>query len=207
MSLENLLEIIDESPIDLDYWENICGHSEYEIYYKIIDQKLKTDPSFAFKYAEKNGRLTSEYEKIFLKSARFAFLYSLWVLKGRLPSKIEKVFEKNPEEAYLYCCNVCKKRLPKKLENSFKYSPKHAYNYSNLLNKRLNEEIEVAFVKDTVEERGEYYYEDFCFTYLYSKNIIKGRFPPKIHKSLFLRYNFDENCSKRYLKNYLDENH
>jgi hypothetical protein len=205
MFLEDSLTREDITPEDIDYWEYTYGYNEYEVYYKVIDQKIKTDPSFAFKYAEKNGRLSEECEKIFLKSAKFAFLYSFWVIKGRLPPKIEKVFEKTPSEAYLYACHIYKRKLPKNLENSFRFCPKHAYFYATFLKQRLDHKIEEAFIKDTKEERDPLY-DDFHFTYLYSKEIIKGKFPKNIHRSLLLRYTFDENCSKKLLKEYFEEN-
>lgn len=204
--MSNKKLFLDETPLDLEYWKDYYGYSEYESYCKETEKKLKTDPKFAFKYAEKNGRLAEDYEKIFLKSSEFAFLYSYWVIKGKLPSKIEKVFEKNPVNAYLYSVHIYKGKLPKNLERSFEYCAQHAYRYSAFIEKRLDPSIERVFIKDTIEERDNPSFEDFYFTYQYSKEIIKGKFPESIHKSLFLRYSFDNNCSKLLLKKYFEEN-
>jgi hypothetical protein len=79
--------------------------------------------------------------------------------------------------------------------------------YAVHVNKRLNPSLEKTFIKDTKNELGDEDKEDFSFTYSYSKDIIKGKFPEDIHKALYLRYSFDNNCDKNMLKKYFKENY
>lgn len=197
---------VEESAIDINFWDESYGYRHYETYFKTVSQKLKIDPKFAFNYAKKNGRLTKENERVFLKDPEQAFLYSFWVIRCKLPPYIEKVFIKNPKWALSYATHVYKGRLPKKLEKAFENDPETAYHYAIFINQRFEEKIENVFLRDTIDERGDFLCEDFYWTCLYSKNILKGKFSKKIHQSLFLRYSFDDNCSKKLLKEYFNEN-
>ena len=203
--LVDLVEIdCDESPIDLSFWGESYGYRHYETYFKTVNQKLKSDAKFAFKYARKNGRLTDE--RVFLNDPEPAFLYSFLVINCKLPSSIEKVFIKSAKWALAYATYVYKGRLPKNLEKAFENDPESAYNYSIFINQRLEEKTENVFLRDTIEERGDVLHEDFFWACLYAKNVLKGKFPEKTHKSLFLRYSFDDGCNKKFLKEYFDEN-
>lgn len=187
------MQEIEDLPIEIDFWKNPRGFCEYENYYKSVENKLKTNPTFAFKYAEKYGRI-EEYEDVFLLDAKQAFLYAFWIIKGRLEPKIEKTFLKNPGAALLYARHICQGKLPTKLENCFLLSAELAYEYSILTGNRLREKIENVFLKDEK------------YALLYSREVIKGKFSEKIHNALFLKYSFDESCEKIYLKEYFDEN-
>jgi len=205
--VKNLL-IMDESFdfVDAEYWEDGVGYKEYEAYYTVTGSKLKTDSSFALKYALSNGPLPEEYETVFLNSAEHAYQYSIFVLKNKLSSRLEKVFEKSPGMAFLYGSRYYKKEFPKELEKAFRLKTRFAYMYAIHVDKRLNPVLEKAFVKDTKNELGDGDTEDFYFAYSYSKDIIKGKFPKDIHKALYLRYSFDNNCDKNFLKKYFKEN-
>ena len=210
--MENLMieEYVDidfeESPIDLSFWEESYGYSHYETYFKTVNQKLKSDARFAFQYAQKNGRLAKEYERVFLNDPEHAFLYSFWVIRCKLPIVIEKVFIKSAKWALTYATHVYKGKLPKNLEKAFENDPESAYNYAIFINQKLEEKTENVFLRDTIEERGDVLHEDFFWACLYAKNVLKGKFPEKTHKSLFLRYSFDDGCNKKFLKEYFDEN-
>lgn len=197
---------MDESfDFDVDYWAHGVGYKDYEAYYTVIGNKLKTNSSFALKYALSNGPLPEEYENVFLNSAEHAYQYSQFVLKGKLPAKIEKVFEKDPGMAFLYGSKYYKTKFPKNLEKAFRLKTSIAYMYAVFINKRLNLTLEKTFIKDTKNELGEHG-EDFSFAYNYAKDIIKGKFPYDIHKALYLRYTFDNSCDKNMLKKYFSEN-
>lgn len=195
----------DSFDFDAEYWVHEKGYKDYEDYYTLIGSKLKTDSSFALKYALSNGPLPEEYEIVFLKSAEHAYQYSTFVLKNKLPAKIEKVFEKDPGMAFLYGSKFYKNKFPKKLEKAFRLKTSIAYMYAVFINKRLNLTLEKTFIKDTKDELGDDK-EDFSFAYSYSKDIIKGKFPQEIHKALYLRYTFDNNCDKNMLRKYFQEN-
>lgn len=180
------------------------SQKEFEAYFEVINRKIEENPAFALQYAEKNGRLTEEQEKIFLSDAKYAYLYSYWVLKDKLPKKLEKVFEKNPEQALLYANNIYKGKLPKNLEKAFKKNAKFAYEYAVMLKAKLDPRLEDVFINDTKKERGDIF-PDFWYAYNYAKNILQAKFPEKIHQALFLRYTFDKNCEKEALAKYFKE--
>jgi|694.fasta_scaffold45954_8 hypothetical protein len=199
---------MDESfDFDIEYWEHSVGYKEYETYYTTTGNKLKTDSSFALQYAFSNGPIPEEFETVFLNSAEHAYQYSVFVLKNKLSSKLEKVFEKDPAMAFIYGSKYYKNKFPTKLEKSFRLKTKFAYMYAVYLNKRLNPILEKTFIKDTKNELGEDDREDFSFAYNYSKYILKGKFSQDIHKALYLRYTFDNNCDKNNLKKYFEENY
>lgn len=187
-------------------WRDINDNSsqsqkEFEAYFEVINKKIEENASYALKYAEKNGRLTEDQEKIFLKDAKCAYLYSYWVLKDKLPKNLEKVFENNPEQAFLYATNIYKGKLPKNLEKAFKKDARFAYEYSLMLKERLDPKIENVFIHDTKKERN-HIFPDFWYAYNYAKNILRGKFSEKIHQALFLRYTFDKDCEKEALARY-----
>ena len=214
----------EEIPTDTSYWKMLEGYEDYESYYKVIDKKLKTDPCYAFKYAMKNGRLPEEYESVFLKSAEFAFNYSLLILRDRLPKKLEKVFQTSSKYTLLYYRLVLKnilnkKELPKTLEKGLKKCSSCSYGYALHINKRLNKDLEKVFIKDAKDERcedciktlnclvssgGGFTTADFSHTYRYYYRFVNEKFPEEIHKALFLRYSFDENINKQMLKKYFE---
>ena len=105
----------------------------------------------------------------------------------KMCKKIDSKFEQPYQEFYKKG-----KKILNVLEKAFENDPESAYNYSIFINQRLEEKTENVFLRDTIEERGDVLHEDFFWACLYAKNVLKGKFPEKTHKSLFLRYSFDD---------------
>ena len=146
---------VEPTPEDVEFWRDSETYNNYENYCCQTKERIKQDPKFAFKYAEKLGGLPQEWEKVFLKSPEYAFYYSYFVRHKKLNPNIEIVFAQSAEWAYKYARNV-RGKLPKKIEKAFLKCPEYALKYAQLTG-RLEEKIEAVFLKNCE------------FAYLYAK--------------------------------------
>lgn len=142
----------------------------------------------------KNNR---EIEKITCSTPSAALRYCRYVANDGISPEGEVVFLKNPSIAVRYLRMVGRPefldaKVQKRFRKKFKKNPRLAYEWSRAFNTRLSEEEEEAFCHDLSAARD------------YAMNVIRGKFPEKVH-SMILLSSFEDlgTWQKKCLSDYI----
>lgn len=120
-----------------------------------------------------------DIERVTCKTPSSALRYVRYFARLGISPESEAVFLKNPSLGVRYLILVRKKEfsdpvIQRKFRKKFKSNAKAAYEWADQFKERLSEEEEEVFRKDVALARD------------YAVQVIKGKFPEKIHSMLVL---------------------
>ncbi len=140
---------------------------------------------------------SDEIQAITCRTPSMAYKYCAKFMKSGLSPEKEKIFLKNPNIGLRYLELVGRScfindKIQERFRKKFQKNPEVAYRWSKRWNIRLEEKEEECFI------------HSYFFAEIYAKEIIKGRFPERVHNMLLLssfatKGTWDENYLKSYL--------
>lgn len=139
-----------------------------------------------------------EIERITCRTPSSALRYCRYFATNGISPSSEDVFLKNPSIAVRYLKMVNRPEfsdpsIQKRFRRKFKSNAQVAYEWARAFNTRLSEDEETVFRKDLSAAKN------------YAMQVIRGKFPEKVHSMLLLAsYEdlspWDKRCLAEYLK-------
>lgn len=152
-------------------------------------------------YLKRVGCITEDrypsVEKVTCRTPSATLRYCRYFASMGVTPETERVFLKNPELGVRYLRMVGKREfsdpdVQRRFRRKFKTNARVAYQWAKSFNTRLSEEEEEVFRKDMASARD------------YARDVIKGKFPEKVHGMLMLAsYQDLSSWQKKCLADYL----